>query len=272
MIYRKATRVLLNADGVGTPTEITKSTKDLDSSVVTIAVESGGYLYLGSHAPFTTRHFSFGTANTQAGTLTVEFYKDSTTWTAVEDLVDQTDHFTADGFVSWQNPGTWTTHELSPVSDVELYWLRIQPSVNLDAGTTLTGVVNLFCSLDDVKDIYPHLINDANWLPSGVTSRLPLLLKATDETVRRLKKNHVIVDESQVLDINEVMMACVHAYAYLAYLPRAHSNEEAMDRMKVARDAMEDAIENTTFSVDQDESGTIDYDEEDRHGIQYSPR
>lgn len=272
MIYRKSTRVVRKNNTGATATEISQYTRDVDSAVVPIPLETTGFLYLGYHEPFTTRYFAMGTANAQTGDLTVEFYKNSTTWEAVEDLVDLTAHFTQSGFLSWQNPGTWQNHKMSPISDVELYWLRISVGANLDAGTTLKAIVNMFCDENDVNDLYPHLIQDSNWLPSGVTSRLPLLHRAKDEVVRRLKKSHVITDESMILDINEVSTACVHAYAYLAYLPRAHSSEEAMERMKTAKDAMKDALSQVTLSMDVDNSGTIDDDEADVPGIRFSPR
>lgn len=255
LIRRNITRV------VKVSTEVTSATDTPSATTVAIALTTSESLYLGYKKPFTTRYFKFGTANTVANTLAVKYWN-GTTWVAVEDLVDQTAGFTLDGFLNWQNPGSWTKKALSPITDVELFWIQITPGANFHASTTLQAVLNI--ALDDtlVRSYYPELLSDSSkWLPPSRTDYLEQYVAAWDLVALRLTQEGAIQDESQLIEINKVSLANVHAFAWILLRPLAKSQEE-IERADGCFKDMNLMIEKAHFPVDVDNSGEITPSEE----------
>lgn len=254
MLYRNQIRTIKNS------TETSLETTSIVASALSFVLLDTDAFYVGYHKPFTTRYFNLATANTNACTITVTYW-DGSAWTAVEDKVDQTIGFTTSGFIAWQNPGGWQAHELSPVSDVKLYWVRLKVSTTLSAGTSLQSVNNLFCDAVSLRAMYPELVYDTRYLPPGRTTFLEQFEAAKDLTVLRLKQKRAIDDESEVIDINEVNTAATHATAYLIRFATARS-EEAKAEAQEAYNAFERELNLSTFSFDEDNSGTLTTTEE----------
>jgi hypothetical protein len=260
MINRWTTRTVLNT------TETTAKTKSVESDALAFALTTADYFYLGFKQPFTTRYFHFAQPNTNACTLTVEFWN-ANAWKAVEDLVDETNGFTKSGYVSWLNFGTWFYKQESPVSavapenglqlDLMYYWIRIKVSANLSAGTLLQSVTNLFCNETLFSVYYPELLSDARYLPPGQTDFMPQFFAATQHVVKRLRQMAKIDDEGQILDINDVAVAACHATAYVILNPLAR-DQESKDVAKAAFKECEDELSRTTMSVDENKDGRID--------------
>ncbi|TXH09492.1 MAG: hypothetical protein E6R04_07955 [Spirochaetes bacterium] len=270
MIYRKQTRVCLKLNSGATNTEYTAASQLISATTISFPLETTGYLYLGYHEPFTTRYFDLGTVASSAATLTLEYYANGT-WTAVEDKVDQTAGFTVSGFLSWSNPGTWSRHELAPVSDVELYWLRVSVSTNLTGSPTIQSVLNLFCDAVDLREYYPELVSDTRYLPPSRSNFLEQLNAGKNLVVRKLIQKRAISDESQILDINEVTVAAVHATAHIILDPIAN-NDEARAQAKQAHDNMIRELDAIALSADLDNSGAIDESEEPEEPMYFNPR
>lgn len=255
MINRSVTRTIYDT------TETTEKTKTTDSLPLSIALTTSQYLYLGYKAPFATRYLYFSTLNTNACTLTVEYYN-GTTWSVVQDLVDQTSGGTRSGFISWTNPGNWDAHEQTPVVsstsqiDLDHYWVRIGTSANWSASTSLQAVLNIFCDDNSLRALYPELTTDTRYLPPGRSDYIEQYLAAKDLVCLRLKQKGVILDESQVIDINEVGIAATHATAFILLNPLATSDETR----EVARECykcMDNQLSAVKFVVDQDADGVV---------------
>lgn len=204
-----------------------------------------------------------GTANTNAASLSVSYW-DGTAWQSVEDLIDQTEGMTKSGFISWVNPesNAWQTQKLSPVPDRDLYWLRIQTSADFSAGTTLQSVLNLFCDDKLVREYYPELITDTRYLPEGRTDFTEQYQAAKNLIADQLKSDDLIRDESEILDINEVAIAAVHATAWIIYNPilRDADGADYLDRLW---NAFQKALKGRKIDLDYDNSGVIETDELD---------
>lgn len=270
MLYRNTTRVLKNT------TEITKAVMTVASETAALVLTASDYLYLGFKQPFTTRYFYFSTVNSNAASLSVEYY-DGSDWSSVEDLIDQTDGFTQSGFVSWRNPGDWQTKEQDPVIsstvaiDLKLYWLRISVSADLSAGTAIQSILNLFCDETLLRTYYPEIASDSRYLPPDRTDFLEQMNAAKDMIVRRLKQAQKINDESQVIDITQVEEAAVHATAYLILFPIAE-DESTRQMRDDAYKAMGAELDRYLIEVDEDDSGDIELDEEVRDTSNYMTR
>lgn len=253
MLYRNQIRT------VKVSTETTRETQTINSSALPFNLTTSEAFYVGYEKPFATRYFNLSVANTNSSDLTVTFWNGSD-WASVEDLIDQTDGFTTSGFIGWQNPGSWQKKALSPITDVELYWVKIVTSANLSNTTALQSVNNLFCDSMLLRAYYPELVSDSRYLPTNRTDFLDQFEGAKDLVVLRLKQLKAIEDESEIIDINEVAVAAVHAAAYLILKPIARG-DEARQMVKDAYDDFERELKLTTHSFDKDNSGVVSENE-----------
>lgn len=254
MIYRNRIRTIKNS------TETTLETTTVSASTVAFALTTSDYLYVGHDKPFTTRYFALGTVNSNSITVSIDYWN-GTAWTAVEDKVDQTLGFTQSGFISWQNNSDWVKKAQTPISDVELYWVRVSVSGSLSAGTTLQAVLNLFSDDTLLRTYYPELLSDSRYLPPNRTTFLEQHEAAKNLVVLRLQQKRGIETESQILDINEVSIAAVHACAYIILNPIA-TNEETRQRADDAFKAFNNELDLVRTSFDTDDTGTINTIEE----------
>lgn len=249
MINRRVTRTVLNS------TETTVYTNSPKSDPLTFELLSTDSFYIGFHGKFASRFFQMKTANASSRTVSLDYWN-GTAWTPVQDLLDQTDGFKHSGFIHWQNVSDWALKSLSPVVDVPLYWVRLKVSGTLDVNTKLESVLSLLCDDDLVSEDYPELISDDRWLPEGQTDFVPQYLSAKDMVVLRLKQRGLIQDESQIIDVNGVQKAAVHAFATTIYRPLAKTDE-----MKALYDTARKAFENETdrlsMAVDKNKDGLV---------------
>lgn len=249
MILRNVTRTILNS------TETTKQTSANDLAVLTFEPQNVDYFYVGFHGKFSSRYFNMGTANATANEVSVDYWN-GTAWVPVLDLVDQTSGFTQSGFISWVNNDDWKSFSQTPVSDVELFWVRISVDVGLDTGTTLQSVLNIYSDDEMLKAYFPELISDTNYLPAGKTNFLDQHIAAKDLVVLRLKQRKLIRDEFQILDPNDVALAAVYAAAKIILQPIATS-PDSKDLLLVASVGFDDEISKVNFHVDSNEDGVI---------------
>jgi len=249
MINRRVVRTILNA------TETTAKTNTPSATTLAFVIGAADAFYMGFEGKFASRHFKLATLNVNAVTVTIEYWTGSA-WAAVKDVVDQTVGFTQSGFIHWENQDNWKAHKLAPVLDIDLYWIRLKVSGTLSVGTALQSVLNIFCDDDLLRAYYPELIADTRWLPPGRTDFLEQYLAAKDLVVLRLKQRKLITDESQVIDVNGVEVAAVHATAKIIMAPIATS-DESRQRLKDATDSFDLESGELTLRVDQDKDGVV---------------
>lgn len=271
LVDRRTTRVVKDT------VEVSREAATPESNVLSMAsFATDKYLYLGFRERFTTRFFQISAANDQASLLTVEFYQDASTWTEVEDLVDQTESGGASlaqsGFVSWEGAPSWVKHALSYVPDVELYWVRLSWSAQLGSDTALQSILNLFVDDSLLSEYYPELVSDADYLPSGQTTFIKQYQAATKLICTKLKQKGTINDPSQIIDVNEVAVAAAHAAAYVILNGIPGKSEKQAEAASDAYDAMLNELSKTRIEVDLDDSGLIEDAEQRPKATVYIPR
>lgn len=256
-IARNITRVIYNA------TEITQKMRVPSGETHPFVITAADALYVGYQEKFSTRHFGMGVANTNSLTVSVEYWNGA--WTAVTDLIDQTTGFTRDGFLSWTNAGDWVLLAQTP-AEPELYWVRIKVNASASALTTIDSVLNLFCDDFLLRAYYPELVTDTRFLPVGRTDFLEQYVAAKDLVVLRLKQDGLIKEESQIIDINEVTVAAVHASAWVILNPISLSTEN--------REQADNAFTNFTrelnrvkLDIDWNKDGVIEQEEKNTGNI-----
>lgn len=250
------TRTILEAE------ETTAKTKSIASSTLALVLTTAQAFYVGYHRPFTTRYFHLSVPNVEPATLSVEFW-DGSAWQAVEDLVDQSSGMTQSGFISWKNPGGWAVKAQDPVDDVPLYWVRVKTDADFSDETVLQAVLNLFCDLSLLREYYPEIASDTRYLPPNRTDFLEQFHGAKNYVVQKLIQKRAIRDESQILDINEMAIASVHATVKILLSPIS-TTDAIKDILTQAEKDLAIELNSIRLSADLNDSGTIDETEEER--------
>jgi hypothetical protein len=259
ILNRRKTRTILNT------TETTEQTASINTAALSFVLLTTDSFYIGFFGKFASRYFSFTIPNTNAATLSVEFW-DGTAWAPVLDIVDQTNGFTQSGFVSWINEETWKKSEQAPITsasgtDSELYWIRIKTDTNFSAGTELQSVLNLFSDDELVRPLYPEIITDSRFLPPGRTDFLEQHQQAKARVIRRLNQKGILKDESQIIDINQVSEAAVHAFADIVLSPIATS-DNLIEILNRAKANFESELTRVNLGVDLNKDGIVTENEQ----------
>jgi len=136
----------------------------------------------------------------------------------------------------------------------------------MDGATRLQSLPNLFS--DDVllRQYYPELISDADYLPPGRTDFIEQYEAAKDLTVLRLKQDQLIEDEGQVIDINEVAVAATYAAAFLILNP-LRSDEVNAEKADNAQRNMTRELNRVRLDLDFDNDGIVSDFEEDSGNV-----
>jgi len=258
LLQREITRTILNSD------ETTSNTSKVASDPQAFVLLAADSFYVGYNGRFAARYFDLSTVNASPSTVSVSYW-DGSQYSAVSDLIDQTDGFTKSGFISWENSTNWSSKEQSGV-DKSLYWIRIKVSADLDAGTELQSCVNLFSTNELLQSYYSILVQDTRWLPEGETSFIKKHVAAKDLVVNRLKERRLIQKESDIIDLNAVSVAATHACAYLILQETAIS-EDIQQIRDWAYKNFEDEIDQLKLNVDKDQDGVVDDSEAQDFGI-----
>lgn len=264
MLYRNLLRAILNT------TEATKKIQSIASDALSFVFLTTDSLYLGFPEKFATRYFVMGQVNSNAATLTVEYWTGSV-WASVEDLTDETAGLTSSGWLSWKNVSGWQKKNQSPIVNELLYWIRIKTSANFSTGTTIQAILNLFCDANSLAEFYPELVSDTRYLPPGRSTFNEQFNAGKNMVVQALIQKEMILDESQILVIDEVKIPAVHATAYCILNGIPNPSEDIVDRKTQAMKDMYFWIDQGRFSFDMNKTGDVE-EQEKSVGTLFWPR
>lgn len=149
-------------------------------------------LYFGRYKPFSFFYIEMGTVNTNASTMTVEYYDEtSADWVAVSQQIDETHGLTQSGFVHWANSNTdsgdpWIANTVNSTSK---FWVRISFSNDLSLTTAIKGWNIVFSDDDDLENIHPGILN---YLRSSQSSFISHHENARDQIVLDLRRDGIL--------------------------------------------------------------------------------
>lgn len=230
------------------------------------AYVAGGYLYIGSIAPFNNLWFELGTVNSNTTTVpTVKMWW-AGAWHEAVDVVDATNAMANSGRITWNTDRlkAWdceqTTEDVSGLTSFKIYWkywARIDWSVSFSAGTTLKYVGQKFSVDDTLYSFYPDLsLSDIKTgFESGKTSWDEQHFMAVEHIERDLVKRSLIQSKSQLLDWHLFQDAACHKVAEIVYQAFGQPYSEQLVRAAQAYNA---ALDIKYFAVDQDANGRLD--------------
>lgn len=138
-------------------------------------------LYLGLYKPFEGVYIEMKTTSSNDNTLTAEFFN-GTSFTSVENFLDQTKGLTRSGFLKWKrNQDDWSK---TTINGEELFWIKLtmsaSPEVTINV-TTKTGNSTTQLEIQDA-DISQFSVNDLLIIKDTVNGTHFATVTAVDTT------------------------------------------------------------------------------------------
>ena len=256
-------RILLSKSG--TITDFTTDLHKWRSGEKSFNLEAANdYIYIGNLAPFNHLYFKMGTTvNTASSSITVQYYT-GREWKDAVETIDETEGFTKDGYIEFvpDRERTWTYRDtdeidaLSAVTIYDLFWVRLKFSNDLDPGSTLRWVGNLFSNDEDLNAEYPDL-NRSNVITAyeaGKTDWEEQHVKAGELIVKDLLAKKIIFNAGQILDRSIFTLASVAKVAEIIFT--AFGDDYADDKQR-ARQEFQSRMNLSQFNVDRDLDGDL---------------
>lgn len=239
----------------GTLQDLTQKLNRYDSGSQAFSwVAAEDALFIGSYFPFNRKFFSVSSVNSTPSVATVSVW-DGSNFTAVADLMDDTEEFgtsgtvfSADGYMRWipnRNEG-WQREDTQDSGGTELitglgskniydmYWLKITLSV--DCSFTLDWLGDVFCRDADLDGIYREL-GDSDFktaYESGKTSWEEQIVIASQLVTQDLIKRGYVKDGAQILDYEDLKLPTVYRTAHLIYSTLGEGyNQIAIDALNL---------------------------------------
>ena len=235
---------------------------DRDSASLTFVTLEDS-IYVGFYKPINVFYAELTTANTNANTMTVKYYNGSA-FADCDGLHDDSNGLTRSAFVKWDRGQT--TESKTTINSVELFWYKIDMSV--DSSAMVIAGLNIVFS--DDQDLKRELYEISKYLPSGVTTHILSHVSARDEIIQNLNIIGKIKSDAtsgwlegitafDLLDVSEVKLAST--YLVLSKIMFAAS-DEADDMYANKADKYEslskNIINNIRLKVDFDDDGLDD--------------
>lgn len=156
MLYQNRFPIVLIDDGI-TTTDVSVDALSFGRDAFACELEAAGkYLYFGRVKPFSAVYIEADTANTQAQSNFQVEYWNGTAWASCAGLVDETKGFTRSGFVQFTIQDDWV---LKTVGANDQFYVRFVPSEDFSAGTTVQGMNLVFSDDEDLKAVFPGILN-----------------------------------------------------------------------------------------------------------------
>ena len=247
------------------------------------------YLYIGFEKPINALYVEMGTANTNANTLTLQYYTNTGTWASVQGYHDDTKGFTRSGFIQWnrnlvnsdnQLNEAINDADLATVNSTDLNWYRFRPDAYMSAGTSLAGINLVFSDDRELQSEFPALLDSAGvavdkFLASGQTSHILTHVAVRNEIVQRIRNKDYIkystaetystrksLNQWDLLEIDEVRQAAKYFALSKIFLNVSDASDDSYAQKSALYEKW--AIENINLaraSLDTDNDGVSDTNE-----------
>lgn len=258
-------RILFNT------TDLSQNANNWHSGTDTINLTTSDYIYIGQNLPFNHMYVRLGTANTTASALSVDIW-DGSTWRAAVDVIDGTStggatlgqdgfiEFTPSRLTAWGKEDTEYITGLTTLNIYDKYWVRLSVSVNIDAGTTLAWMGNIFSNDNDLSVEYPQLLASSmkTAFEAGKTTWDDQHYAAAQIIIDDMIARKIIIGSGQIIDRRSLKYPAVSKVAHLAFSPFGEDYE--YDRSKAAKDYLE-RMGRDNFLVDLSNDARLDSSE-----------
>lgn len=208
-------------------------------------VSADDYLFIGARLPFNHLYFAFNTLNATTSNPSVDYW-DGDEWVAAVEISDETNGMTQNGFVEWvpDEDDSWSMEStsddgetitgLESVKIYDRYWVRIGFDADIDAGTELKWVGNVFCDDDDIGSEFPDLNRDnvKTAFMAGKTDWQEQCVRASELLVQDLINAGKVIGAGQILNREDYRNACVMKTAEVIYRSMGGDYSDEADKCR----------------------------------------
>jgi hypothetical protein len=198
------------------------------------AVADEDAIYIGSDLPFNHIYVKLSDVNSNAATVTIQYWDDDQ-WRDVVDTIDETSDGTntlaQSGFITWtpHRDYGWTrestndnSEEVTGLTDVviyDLYWAKITFSVDLTADVKINWIGQVFSNDDDLYSEFPEFSNTSfkTAFEAGKTTWEEQHIRAAELIIDDLQKKNIIQEKDQILERSVFKNASICKVAQIIY-------------------------------------------------------
>lgn len=245
-----------------------------DSATIGVALTNAQYIYVAQKMPFTNLFFWVGTANTNAATLSIEYWS-GTDWIDAVDVLDSTKSsgvtLARSGILQWSNAKNqnWqrVAHtgdsgaptELSTLEIFDSYWLRIKPSATLSETSALKEITYAFTNTQELSNFDIEVSGYLASFETGKTDWNKEIITASKLVVTDFRRKGLIVHQGQIVDMTDVSFPCALRTLMLIYSNLGPSYKEKILEMQKEYDK---AMNIARFTLDKDGDAKITLNEQ----------
>jgi len=245
-------------------------------------VAAEDYLYIGLYKPFNVFYAEMLVANTAANTFAVEYFDKNDAAYKTLVTLDETMGLTRSGFISFDKPtdnAGNTIWDKSTVNGTELFWVRLKPSVDHDAGTSLMGLNVVFSNDFDLVEERGNIVSkhlptgQVSWIAKHQAAKKDIIqdlrnrgnskqgISPVNPTAAALLKN---LTEFDILDAEEIRQASKYLTLAKIYFQELSDDPEDKYAMLGERflQKAEGALDLFYLSIDKDDDGLSDPEEQ----------
>ncbi len=246
-----------------------------DANIDFVAAEDS--LFIGSRFPFNSIYFKVNTANASASVISIKYWENNVFRAAVE-VIDETSvsgvSLSQSGYITFVPERTkrWlredTTSEqgnenvdgLGGITIYDHYWIEIKFSADLDAGTKLEWIGDLFCEDDDLDSEFPFLAksNVKTRFEAGKTDWQEQRVAASKLLIDDLVAAKVINSGDNILERRNLNMVCVSKTAEIIFNA---FGDDYKDNKNAARIEYRSRIKKDIFGVDRNADARLSIEE-----------
>lgn len=271
-------RVLFWDDSGSSFLDISKEVNGhLNGLTSTITLDVNDYIYIGSFLPFNNKYIELPTPNAVTTSIIIEVFT-GTEWTPVSDYLDFTNSggapFGKSEILQFTPPNwdkAWAYVDRAVNNDnlpefangpdiYQKYWLRIGFSDPVTIEINYIG--NLFCDEFDLLAEYPQFTSTTikNSWSVGKSDWLNQRVIASEYVITDLKKRNIIIDRSQVVELETLKEPTIYRTASLIFTGLGARNY-AQEITKAIND-YKDSMNQTKFEQDVNGNGVKDRQEQ----------
>jgi hypothetical protein len=267
-MLKRWTRVLVKKDAEITDVSSASQHEGFDASLGPSS--SGDAIFIGQDLPFNNVYLEMQVANAAEASLSVDCW-DGRQWVPAVDVLDGTisgGTLGKNGCVQFvpDNDSFWTClPDPSRTSDVgftnkiyELYWLRIQSNIALDAETSIKRISYLFCENYQIKEKWSDVDLYLTKWAAGKTDWLEQIREATELMIGELKARSMIIHPGQILRYDDVNLACVYRTLMIIF---ARLGPSFAGHLKTASENYDLLMDNKRWTLDKNKSGKVEHEE-----------
>ena len=262
--------------------DISKSMAGFGRDTETLTYTQGeDSIYIGFYKPINTFYIDFGTANTNAATLSLSYYNGSS-FTAVDGLYDDSKGFTRPGFIRWNRGRDRDSNDeaKTTVNSTELYWYKL----DLSATTTEIVINGINIVFSDDQDLKRELYEYSEYLPANQSTFILTHEAVRDEIIQdlnlkgRQKYNSATqltsdVSAFDLLDVSEVKLAATHlALAKIMMNVSDSVDDLYMQKHLLYKQRYNNIINSMDLTIDHDDDGKRDNIEREKFGYGFIRR